>query len=243
MWTGNHEASAAHLKIVRHFIPQIGGINRLELYVMKSLILGDKYLALGHHVLGPEIQTIVADLVACLRIAHSICKLPCTDPVDERWLFLRHQALIYCLLLASKTTALQECVRLALLAWILKVTKYFGAQPCSISLLSQLKHALLPIEPGVVIENAELLFWVVCAVVADGTADRDWFVRQAGSLATSLELDAREDHFKLILNRWLFVKSETGAQITKLVCAVREMQMAGHGMEDLVIITLRSVRS
>ena len=282
MWAGNHEASAAHLKIIRHFIPQVGGITKLEPYVMESLILGDKYLSLGYlaggksvppilpldwdpghmsparvqklqlkpnpelgqfaagflalgdEVLSHKIRTIVADLVACLQIAHSICNLPTTDVVDERWLFLRHQALIYRLLSTTTTTMVQECVRIALLVWILKVTKYFGAQRCSRSLLPHLRATLLKVKRRVVSENVELLFWIACvgAVVADGTTDRDWFVRQTARLAASLGLGVGEDHFKRALSRWLFVKSETGIQITRLVCAVQEMQMAALGVQD-----------
>ena len=280
MWAGNHEASTAHLKIIRHFIPQVGGITQLEPYVMESLILGDKYLSLGYlargqsvppilpldwdpghmspmrvqklqlkpnpeleqfaagflalgdEVLTHEIRTIVADLVACLQIAHSICNLPTTDVVDERWLFLRHQALIYRLLSTPTTTMVQECVRLALLVWILKVTKYFGAQRCSRSLLPHLRATLLKVEGWVVFANVELLFWIVCvgAVAADGTADRDWFVRQTARQATSLGLGIGEDQFKRALSRWLFLKSEMSIQITRLVCAVQEMQIAALGV-------------
>ena len=287
MWAGNHEASATHLKIIRHFIPQVGGIAQLEPYVMESLILGDKYLALGllargksarpilpldwdpghmsparvqklqlmpnpelermasgffaldNHVLGHEIQTIVTDLVACLQTAHSICKLPAVDPVDERWLFLRHQALIYRLLSCSTTTTMQECVRLALLVWKLKVTKYFGAQRCSRSLLPHLKDTLLKVENGEVVANLELLFWIVsaAAVAAEETADRQWFVRQTGRLAASLGLEARENQFTRTLTMWFFVKSERGVKLTNLVCAVREMQTVSHKVEDSDIIT------
>jgi hypothetical protein len=46
MWANNHEASAAHLKIIRYFVAQVGGIHNLEPYVMEGLIIGDKQLTL-----------------------------------------------------------------------------------------------------------------------------------------------------------------------------------------------------
>jgi hypothetical protein len=283
MWASNHEASAAHLKIIRHFIAQVGGIHKLEPYVMESLILGDKYLALSYlalgksvppilpldwdprqmfparvqilqithnpvldhlasalfaldeEVLSQDMQIVIADLVACLQIAHSICESPDADPADERWLFLRHQALIYRLLSTSTTNIVQECCRIALLVWMLKVTKYFGAQRCSRSLLPHLKDTLLKLEPDVVYANVELVFWITCvgAMTAEETQERDWYVRQTAQLASEIGLEPKEEQYKAVLRRYLFLKSEQGAQMTKLVRAV---QMADLNMEgsDLV---------
>jgi hypothetical protein len=205
-------------------------MHKLEPYVMESLILGHKYLALGYlslgtsippilplnwdpghisparvpklqikhdpvldhlasafcaldeGVLGPDMQTIIADLVAYLQIAYSICESPDTDAADERWLFLHHQALVYRLLSTPTTRILKECFRIALLVWILKATKYFGAQRCCKRLVPHLKATLLKLEPGVVSANVQLLFWITCiaAMAAEETEERGWYVRQTG---------------------------------------------------------------
>lgn len=281
MWANNHEASATHLTIIRHFIAYIGGMSHLEPYVMESLILGDKYLTLGYlaqgklvrpilpldwdpsikppayaeklqyktcpklsqlastlvqldqEIVSQELQAVVVDLVAVIQIAHSFWGLPKKTSSDERWLFLRHQALIYRLLSIQSPSVIQECVRIAILIFILKATHYFGAQRCSGYLLPQLKNTLLLLPFQVVYLNSELLFWITCvgATVVTETAERDWFVQQTARFATYLQLETDAEQYEMILNKYLILDSEQ-QQIEKLVLTISEMQKVGLEVQN-----------
>ena len=119
------------------------------------------------------------------------------------------------------------------------MTKYFGAQRCSRSLLPHLKDTLLKLEPEVVYKNVELLLWIACMsamAAAEESGEQDWFVRQTARWAVLLGLAADEGLYKTVLRRYLFLKSEQGLQMTRLVRAVLEIQIPGPEMEaeDLV---------
>ena len=47
MWAQNYEAATSHLKMIRHLVTQYGGLARLDPYLMESLLLCDKYVAIG----------------------------------------------------------------------------------------------------------------------------------------------------------------------------------------------------
>ena len=47
LWVKDYEAASMHLKILRNLIVQLGGMRKLNPYVLENLIIGDKYLALS----------------------------------------------------------------------------------------------------------------------------------------------------------------------------------------------------
>ena len=47
MWGQNYEAAIAHLKMARHLVTRIGGLMKLDAYMMESILLCDKYVAVG----------------------------------------------------------------------------------------------------------------------------------------------------------------------------------------------------
>lgn len=47
MWEQNYDAATAHLKMTRHFVTQFGGLTKLDPYIMESLLLCDRYVAIG----------------------------------------------------------------------------------------------------------------------------------------------------------------------------------------------------
>ena len=47
MWAQNYGAATAHLKMTRHFVTQIGGLNKLDPYLMEGILLCNKYVAIG----------------------------------------------------------------------------------------------------------------------------------------------------------------------------------------------------
>ena len=47
MWEQHYDAATAHLKMTRHFVAQFGGLTTLDPYIMESLLLCDRYVAIG----------------------------------------------------------------------------------------------------------------------------------------------------------------------------------------------------
>ena len=47
MWAQNYEAATSHLKMTRHLVTQYGGLMKLQPYLMESILLCDKYVAIG----------------------------------------------------------------------------------------------------------------------------------------------------------------------------------------------------
>lgn len=60
LWAQNYEAATSHLKMSRHLVTQYGGLARLGPYLMESLLLCDKYVAIGRFeapVFPPDWET------------------------------------------------------------------------------------------------------------------------------------------------------------------------------------------
>lgn len=88
-------------------------------------------------------RELLIDLIACVRISHHASALPNRSPehVNERWLYLKVQALNYRLLARTDLTGIQEALRVATLLWILSITDYVGAGLTALLLLPKLQAA------------------------------------------------------------------------------------------------------
>jgi hypothetical protein len=102
-----------------------------------------------------------------------------------------------------------------------------------------LKNTLLLLPIDVVYANVELLFWIVClgVIVAKEPAKRDWFVRQTARFAAHTRLETNEEQYKMVLDKYLFLDSGQGVQITKIVLTVSEMERVGLEVEDLDLVS------
>ena len=47
MWAQNYGAATAHLKMTRHLVTQVGGLTKLDPYMMEGILLCNKYIAIG----------------------------------------------------------------------------------------------------------------------------------------------------------------------------------------------------
>ena len=47
MWAQNYGAATAHLKMTRHLVTQVGGLTKLDPYLMEGILLCNKYIAIG----------------------------------------------------------------------------------------------------------------------------------------------------------------------------------------------------
>ncbi len=269
MWAQNYGAATAHLKMTRHLVTQIGGLTKLEPYLMESILLCDKYVAIGKfeapifpldwepgslpeqkmlriqievepllsdlaqgfwcldkHILGPKMLQVIDDIRVCAQVSQHMETQGKTDPCDQRWLFLRHQS-IFCRLLSLHTSSeTQECCRVALIVWLLKITVYFGAQRWSKRLLPGLKAAILRLDNAGEWCPSMLMFWMTSlgAMTAEYTEERDWFLKRTMKAATSLGIKPDKEPFRRVLRSFLFLKCEDGLQFFRMIRAAREMQ-------------------
>ena len=269
MWAQNYEAATTHLKMTRHLVTQFGGLTKLDPYLMESILLCDKYVAIGKfeapifpldwepgslpapkmlkiqieseallseltqgffdldkHLLGPEMLQVIDDVRICAQVSQQIGNQTITDQSDQQWLFLRHQAIICRLLSLSTSSETQECCRIALIVWLLKITVYFGAQRWSKRLLPALKAAMLRLDNSGEWCPPVLMFWMTSlgAMTAEYTDERDWFLMRTTKTARSMGIKPEKEPFRRILKRFVFLKCEDGLQFYRMVRAVRELE-------------------
>ena len=269
MWAQNYEAATAHLIMTRHLAAQFGGLTKLDPYLMESIILCDKYVAIGKfgvpifpldwepgslpaqkmlqiqtevepllselaqgffnldkQLLGPELLQTIDDILVCAQVSQQMETQEVTDASDQHWLFLRHQAIICRLLSVSPSSEIQECCRVALIVWLLKITVYFGAQRWSKNLLPRLKAAILRLENSGERCPSLLMFWMVSlgAMTAEYTDERDWFLRQTTKAARSLGIKFDKESFRRALKRFLFLQREDGLQFSRMFRAIQELE-------------------
>ena len=268
MWARNYEAATAHLKMTAHFTMQIGGITKLEPYLMESIILCDKYVAIGKFdrpvfpldwqpdplpthqmadvylqldptlhvlaqgffdvnsdILGHDLQMIINDISTCTKVAECEKRKQTSSTNHQQWLFLQHQALVSRALSFQPASLMQDCIRIALIVWLLKITAYFGAQKWSKKLLPRLKGAIVQVDMTGDLQISPLLLWMTSlgAMTAEYTDERDWYLRRTSTIVHLLQVELEKDPFRQFLQRFLFVKSEDGLQFFRMLRAAREV--------------------
>ena len=180
--------------------------------------------------LSPALLKIIDDILQCVNFAQFFGELA---DGDEEWLFLRHQSFIYRLLsFKVDNDTLDECCRLALITWLLKITAYFGAQRASKRILPRLKIAILSLrydndpQERFGRSQMEILFWMtsVGAMTAEYTEERDWFIAETSRVAEALKIEAEKEAFRSLLERYLFLDCESGLNFKRMVRAVREFR-------------------
>lgn len=267
MWAQNYQAATAHLRMIRHLVAQCGGLSKLDPYSMESILLCDKYVAVGKFetpifpldwepgvlpaqkmlriqmevepllseltqgffdldkdLLGLEILQVIDDIRVCVIVSEQIGTQETTEPFDQYWLFLRHQA-IFCRLLSIPTNnKTRECCRVALIIWLLKTTGYFGAQRWSRRLLPGFKAAILSLGSTGEWCPSVLMFWMTSlgAMTAEYTDERDWFLERTLEAARSLEIKPDKESFRCGLKKFLFLDLEDGLQFFRMVRAAQE---------------------
>jgi hypothetical protein len=88
-------------------------------------------------------RELLTDLVLCVRVSRHASELPdrSLEHVNERWIYLKVQALSYRLLARTDLAGIQEALRIATLLWILSITDYVGAALTALLLLPKLQAA------------------------------------------------------------------------------------------------------
>jgi len=176
--------------------------------------LGEKLIKMP---MSRPLLKIIKDLILFARMAHCVwSEADKVTAADEHWLFFRHQALLYRLLLLRDLDKREECIRLATLLFLLNALEYQGTSVPSRSTLRHLTVALISarfFEDGF---DAGILFWCLCtgAMVKEPSGERDWFHGMLENFFADYiytEKDFRED-----LECYLFLAEKQGTQISDL---------------------------
>ena len=184
--------------------------------------------------LSSELLTIIEDIGPCMHVAIYSRVQADLDPILQRWLFLQHQHIISRLLAFEHANQIQKCVQVALVIWLLKMTKYFGAQRWAKWLLTRLRGELLTLRTndaengGSPRKQIPLRFWMyhLGALSADDGDLRDWYLEHAVRSASSLGLSLDKDSIQRLLERFAFLKSETGVRFERLLNDLNEIEQA-----------------
>ena len=184
--------------------------------------LGQGLFALGKETLSPNLIAIVQDIVSCIQVACDAESPSKHGRRDSQWLFRRHQALIWRLLSFGPKTGIQQCVRLALLVWLLNITMYFGAQRSTQYTLPPLRVALLQSQDEMKSSMISLLFWVttVGALASEGTTEEDWFISETARVAFLSEMKT-DDEYQRLLRTFFFRSREQGFQLRRLLYKIQ----------------------
>ena len=165
----------------------------------------------------PLVQ-IIKDLIVFSRTAHCVwSEVDKVTAADEHWLFLRHQALLYRLLLLRDLDNREESIRITTILFLLNALEYQGTSVPSRSTLRHLTVALIDarfFEDGF---DESILFWCLCtgAMGKDPSSERDWFhgmLKKFFPHYVCTKETIRED-----LERYLFLAKKQGTQISDLI--------------------------
>jgi hypothetical protein len=171
-----------------------------------------------------KLAQVIGDVIDFARMAH--CTWSHADrltSLDENWLFLRHQALVYRLLsLGDSLQPLENCVRITTLLFLLNATEYHGAYVSARMTLQHLISALvrarfweeddLGYEQGVV-------RWCICmgALTLEPSKERDWFRGMLVRFSLSSSSLWTEDAFQEGLEPYLFLAVKQKVQLSGLI--------------------------
>jgi hypothetical protein len=247
-----------HLRALIGLVDSVGGSQNIHSYVLESMILMDKFLAMTEKTkplvpltwdpgpfppfvqdmdvaysermgmlggrflqinLGGLLLQIILDVADYVRTAQYHWDHCEVTTEDENWLYFRLQSLIYRLCLLDGIEIGDNCVRLATLLFLQNIIHFEGMQIPAITVLRQLKAALLT--GATVVESKErgLLFWCLCtgALVKESGDDRQWFIDGVMSLFGSMSLSWSESSLQDFLIGYLYLPEREGEQLARLI--------------------------
>ncbi|RFU24813.1 hypothetical protein B7463_g11520, partial [Scytalidium lignicola] len=168
-----------------------------------------------------ELTDVIKDVIDFSRVAY--CTWSCVDmltALDENWLFLRNQALVYRLLSFSDSLGnVENCVRLTTLLFMLNATEYHGAYVSARTTLQYLTAALIHArlwEEG--FENG-ILFWCLCtgAMTTERSHEKEWFQSMLIKFFKSLNSVWVKQVFREDLEAYLFLAAKQDTQLSNLI--------------------------
>ena len=186
--------------------------------------LGVELTTMPQGTFEPALIAIIEDTISCFQTAYHTWDQIDMQAYIQRWLFLRQNALVYRLLSFKSATRVQECLRLALLLWILKVTPSFGAQRSCKRILPRIKTAFIECQNDITEGQLPMMLWVtsMSAMAAEYTTEREFFLLQTRRQAFLIDPDIDKDTFRRMLRRHLFLPLEDGLQFLRLLRGVTD---------------------
>lgn len=191
-----------------------------EVLIYGALLqLGTSFASIS---MNHELEQLVQDVVDYVRIAH--CAWSGRDveriaAVDERWLFLRLQALIYGLLLFDSPRGFDACIRFSTLIFLLNATQYHGAQVSATNTLQYLRSGLIDAQYWKEEFPEDLLLWCLStgAMTTELSKERSWFIDRLGAYRHILGPDPTDGDLRSKLESYLFLPEEQESQLSSLV--------------------------
>jgi hypothetical protein len=171
-----------------------------------------------------KLAQAIGDVIDFARMAH--CTWSHADrltSLDENWLFLRHQALVYQLLsLGDSLQPLENCVRITTLLFLLNATEYHGAY---VSARMTLQHLISALVRARFWEDDDLghvqgvVRWCICtgAMTLEPSRERDWFRGMLVRFSLSSSSVWTEDAFQEGLEPYLFLAVKQKVQLSGLI--------------------------
>lgn len=180
--------------------------------------LGQKHLQIP---MCRALTEAIEEVVDFLQTAHRAwCCVDLLTSLDENWLFLRNQALVYRLLsLPESLEKVEHCIRITTLLFLLNSTEYHGAYISARNALQYLASALIQARLWDQTFDDGLLFWCLCTggMTIESSHEKEWFQGMLIKLFKSPSSVWTKDVFREDLEPYLFLSAKQEAQLSGLV--------------------------
>lgn len=167
----------------------------------------------------PEpLRHVVEDVVGYIRIAH-VCWLGRDVPPEvESWLFFRFQSLIYRLLLLHSLRPREDCVRFAILVFLLNNTGYHGSKVSARTTVPFLHAVLVTAAPSEKQFRDPLLFWCLCTgAMTIPSSEQVWFKGMVASTSPYLLPKRTQAAFERVLQTYIYLPDQQRTQLRAII--------------------------
>ena len=194
---------------------------------------------------------IIRDISSLWEMSLWVWAQPQSNDSDERYLYLKVQAMAHRLLSMKFRPGLQESLRLALSLWLLSVTDYVGAKVAAVETLHFLRSAEEDQSTLAGTENADVLglqLWIsslgaMISIPASATRcgqrqgcqcdsheQAEFSTNKVQKIARILDMPITRDAFREFLEGYFYWESRQGTELSKLVQAMSRTDEAGESV-------------
>ena len=169
-----------------------------------------------------ELHTVIEDIVNYIRIAYDAWRNESTmNEALESWLYMRFQALVYCLMSLDGLPAGDKCIQLATLTFTHIALENYGAQVCARVVARNLRDSMICLSSQDEPPTSGVRFWCLCtgAMLMEPSAERDWFLAELAAEPNVASLD--EEMLRTRLEPYLYVREKQTTQLAKVVSCLK----------------------
>ena len=194
---------------------------------------------------------IIHDIRSLWEMSHWVWAQPTSNASDERYLYLKVQAMAHRLLSMKFRPGLQESLRLALSLWLLSVTDYVGAKVAAVETLHFLRAAEEDASTLTETETVEILrlqLWIsslgaMISIPASATRcgqpqgcqcdsheQADFFINNVHKIARILDVPITRDAIRKFLEGYFYWENRQGTALSRLVQTMSGTYEAGEAV-------------